>query len=80
MLALHLKRFGLVLIGLVLPLLVFEVGHRLVSGTLRVVGYRADRSVDAEGRIVDYAISFGEFQDRKNEQAVRFNIQMVIGS
>lgn len=28
---------------------------------------------------VDYAIGFGEFQERSNEQAFRFNIQMVIG-
>jgi len=29
---------------------------------------------------VDYAVGFGEFQERSNEQAIRFNIQMVIGS
>lgn len=29
---------------------------------------------------IDYAIGFGEFQERNNEQAIRFNIQMVVGS
>ena len=52
MLVLYLKRVALVLIGLLLPILLFEAGHRLVGETLRVLDYRAERAVDAAGRLI----------------------------